>query len=537
MSSYLVNLLLEQQAAIDNAILNQSTNLVVGENGSLAYASPLNDVLALYTQMGSMRFNSRGQIHHYVRKAFKQDPFLTLSCVLKCLDIRGGMGERRTSIAALNELERLMDMRPYLEDIVLLSRWDILFHFKDKKVLDEAIKLIFKVLTSTHENEALLATTSLLCKWLPRKPKTVQERYVMGMLRSRLGVAPKALRQHLKEYSSTVEQLMSSKRWNEIEYSHVPSVAMNRLRAAFIRNDSERFEEYINSVNLGKSKINAGVLYPHDIFNFTRFPNTTARDELSSDENDIKLANSQWEALPDFFNNVKLNILPMLDLSGSMFIALPGSHKYVVDAAIGLSLYCSERIQGPFKHAILSFAEVPRFTVLAKEGEVVTPYERYVKLRQGDVGYSTNFESAYKLILETAKQNNVTKEQMPELLLVVSDMQFDSVNWNFKWTNYELLKESFENAGYKLPKLVFWNMRATGTFTVTASHEGVCEISGYSPSIMKDVLASIQNMSPMNTMMEGLKPYFKYMKTFDKNHKYQRLVSREEVRKRNAVEE
>ena len=52
----------------------------------------------------------------------------------------------------------------------------------------------------------------------------------------------------LVEGTKVVEQQMCAKKWNEIEYSQIPSVAINKYNKAWYRNDEERFKKYLEDV-------------------------------------------------------------------------------------------------------------------------------------------------------------------------------------------------------------------------------------------------------------------------------------------------
>ena len=80
---------------------------------------------------------------------------------------------------------------------------------------------------------------------------------------------------------------MCGKQWSQIKYKNVPSVAMNRLRKAFERNDPQRFKDYLEAVSQGKQKINAGQLFPHEI----------VKPYLTRGQNQLDLVlEEQWKA-------------------------------------------------------------------------------------------------------------------------------------------------------------------------------------------------------------------------------------------------
>ena len=92
---------------------------------------------------------------------------------------------------------------------------------------------------------------------------------------------------------------------------------------------------------------------------------------------------------------------------------------------------------------------------------------------------------------------------MPTMLLVLSDMQFNDSQRNV--THFTHMKEEYEKAGYKLPKIVFWNLDAHMGTPAKCSDDSVAMVSGFSPSIMKAIL-NAQEFTPLDVMREALQP-------------------------------
>ena len=79
-------------------------------------------------------------------------------------------------------------------------------------------------------------------------------------------------------------------------------------------------------------------------------------------------------------------------------------------------------------------------------------------------------------------------------------MQFDQArggeSWRYRNNHYEpktfmaSMKEKYANAGYTMPTIVYWNVRASncGMFQETFEGENCAMVSGYSPSLFKAVI-------------------------------------------------
>ena len=273
---------------------------------------------------------------------------------------------------------------------------------------------------------------------------------------------------------------MCSKKWNEIEYSKVPSVAINKYNKAWYRNDKERFEKYIEDVKAGKSKINASAIFPHDIIKDALY--TTGWSMSIKGLNDAQIA--QWNALPNWLGDSVNSLIPVCDTSGSMY-GLP------IQICLALGLYISERNQGPFKDAFITFSQNPKMQIL--KGDI---NQRLSQLLHAEWGQNTNLTGVFELILRKAKEVNLSEEMMPKTILVISDMEFDCCG---NLTNYEMIKKAYNVSGYQCPQIAFWNVNGrAGNVPVTVNKQGVALVSGASPSVIKAVLTN--QLNPVNIM-------------------------------------
>ena len=81
-------------------------------------------------------------------------------------------------------------------------------------------------------------------------------------------------------------------------------------------------------------------------------------------------------------------------------------------------------------------------------------------------------------------------------------MQFNTASRNANEHIFKQLKKDFNEAGYKMPLLTFWNVNAFRTNTqFTMNENGVELVSGFSPSIFKNVLSNV-GKTPYELMLE-----------------------------------
>lgn len=436
-------------------------------NGMKAQASTMNAVVDLFYNIGA----SRGKnIVAQFERAYAHDPVLATKVALWARDVRGGAGERQLFRDILVHLE---DIHPDMLDRILphiaeFGRWDDLLVFKTEAFKAKAYTLI---------GDALRAGNGLAAKWMPRKGPIAVE------MRNFFGMSPKQYRKSLVALTNVVETPMCAKEFETIEFGKLPSLAAARYQKAFNRNAPTAYAAYKAKLETGEAKINAAAVYPYDVVKSIRM-------------GDKAVAKAQWEALPDFMTDAP--VLPMVDVSGSMGCAVGGNANLTcMDVAISLGLYCADKNKGAFKDAFLTFSERTKLEVL--KGDILS---KYAQLSRAEWGMSTNLHGAFDAILKVATSQNVPEADMPKTLLILSDMQFNQC-CRFDDSAFEMIARKYEAAGYTMPNIVFWNLHASGNVPVSFDQKGVALVSGFSPAIMKSILAG-KDFTPEAIMMDTI---------------------------------
>lgn len=462
--------------------LENMDNMVETSNGMGALGTTLNECVNLFFQIGAMRGKSKKALLNLFSKAYNENPLVATKVLFWVRDVREGAGERQIFKDILLYLaENNTDVvKKNLSLIPEFGRWDDVLVLVGTSLEGE----VFELIKTAIQNE-----DGLLAKWLPRKGK------VANAIRNYLKVSPKVYRKTIVNLTNVVETAMCAKDYSDVDYSKLPSLAMTRYQIAFQKNDGERYEAYKTSLINGETKINAGAVYPYDIV------------KTLGMGGDNTIANEQWNSLPNWMEGSSERVLPVVDVSGSMGVEVGGNPNLTcMDVAISLGLYISERNEGNYKDAFITFSENPQLQILDGSLE-----ERFNQLSMADWGMSTNLEKVYSLILNQAKENNIPQDMMPTKLLILSDMQFDratSDGWRegSKWTptSQQMVEKMYEESGYKLPQIVYWNLNASmSNFPVEFDKMGTALISGLSPSILKSVLGS-DDMTPETIMMKTI---------------------------------
>lgn len=438
-------------------------------NGMQTFNSSMNALVDLFFIIGA----SRGKdLTRQFEAAFAEDETVALRLLMWARDVRGGAGERDVVRTILKYMER---KHPAALDRILpllpeYGRFDDLLIFQTQEFKEKAFVLI---------GNALREGNGLAAKWMPRKGALAVE------LRQFFGMSPKQYRKSLVALTKVVEQDMCAKSWNQINYSHVPSLAAARYQKAFTRNDPTGYSKYKAQLTTGEAKVNAGAVYPYDVVKSLR----ACGDQI--------VAQAQWDALPNYIGDEL--VLPMCDVSGSMSCPVGGNANLTcMDVCISLGLYLADKNTGPYKDMFLTFSERSKIEVL--KGNLVSKFRQ---LSNADWGMNTNLNAAFDEILRVALQNQVNPEDMPKYLLIMSDMEFDHCS-RFDDSAMQMITRKFNAAGYVVPKIVFWNLHArAGNVPVKHNAKNVALVSGFSPSIMTAVIGA-KDMSPTAVMLQTL---------------------------------
>lgn len=421
----------------------------VTENGAVTHGTSLNTCVDMFFLAGASRNMSENDIVMVFEKAFGSDPKVALKILFWARDARGGAGERRFFQVIM---KHIAVKYPEIFDELMIhvpefGYWKDVFSIE--KPNDNTLDWLMRGLTERDDR--------LLAKWFPRKGPwfTAMHKYMK--------MTPKELRKLLVSMTTVVETQMCARNWGGINYEHVPSVAMNKYREAFFKHDDVRMKKYIEMVHSGEAKINASVLFPHQLY------------QAINHGQDEKAVEAQWMNLPDYMEGSTERILPVCDVSGSMS-GLP------MDVSVALGIYISERNQGIFKDAFITFSERPVMEFL--KGSLG---QRMRQLSRASWGYGTNLQATFNLILESAVRESLPEEQMPTKLLIISDMEFDEASEG--QTNLDDIRQKYTSAGYTMPEIIFWNVNGRLGNAPAQTHDtGVGLVSGFSPSILKSIL-------------------------------------------------
>ena len=505
------------------------------ENGALALSTSGDKCLDFFT-----RIVRNAPLNDYLSaftEAYNESPEMALQMLLNLRDIRDGKGEKLISQILMIYLKfaKPSVYRYLLPKFISYGYWKDILVICDitqryfLKIEPSADKLniinlidyemtlmaieIKKDLAILSETSSAKKAISLAGKWAPSEgchydkqvkvPLSKRLRNLLSMSAKDYRIAISKLRAHL----NILEMLMATGRFSNIDFSHIPSVAHNKMRAAFKREKNSagketeerkelkmRYEEYLKALSKGDPsvKINTKGIQPHELI--VKY--------LEKDSYLDETTEAQWRSLVDEIRKIGTfnNTMAIVDVSASM-LGVP------MQVSIALGILIATLTCAPYNGQMITFHEKPSwFSIDINESLL----ENVKKTKNMSWGGNTNILSVFQLILKKAVDNHLTQEQMIKQLFIFTDMQFDKASsFQSGWkTTYKTITKMYSDAGYITPKIIFWNLRTsiTKTLSVDKGEEGVAMLSGFSAELLKSIL-NAEIITPLSLLLKVLEPY------------------------------
>lgn len=486
------------------------------ENGAYAFATSGKKLLDLHFATSSLRNKTDSEIERMFETALLETPLLAVKWLFMARDIREGMGERRTFRVCLKWLaaSRPALVKKLIPLVAEYGRYDDLFCLIGTSLEQDVVDLVDEQISADYK-EALADSNkmSLLGKWMPSaNTSSADTRKLAKFFCEKLSLSEKKYRKMLSLIRSklkVIEVYTSAGKWDKIDYSAVPSKANLKYKNAFLKHDEARRYEFLGKLEKGEVKINSAANFPCDIY-------YSYRNQYGADA----ALEGMWKALPQFA--IDGNMIAVVDGSGSMCSNVGTGSLHASDVANSLGIYCAEHMTGPFKDKFITFSSKPKYVDLSNAKSL---YEKIQTIERYNECANTNVEATLDLVLKTAKDNELKQEDIPALL-ILSDGEFDAMSdfpsacdsqsgsywsyWN-RGSNYnakrlalfENIRKKWENAGYKLPRIVFWNICGrTGGIPLQENDLGVVLTSGFSVNTMKMVMSN--KTDPFEVLVDQL---------------------------------
>ncbi len=388
-----------------------------------------------FTENGDKAFDSTGNklldilfMSEYYTKHLNEVPNIGDSHVAKLFsmfirDPRFGLGRRDLG-------RRLMSQTMLTpQRIVMAGRYDDLYLMPAFTM--ENLRYLF---------EQVKAGNELAKKWMPRyssKHHAIARNFagMLDMNKQQYGHFIKA---------NTVENTMSRKQWEYIDFSHVPSLAAIKYAKAFQKHQPERYAQYIEDVKAGKKELHVATTNVYDIYK--------NRHSIDADV---------------FYGKIeKINIscLPIIDTSGSM------QSNDAIGKALSIGKYlsdCSSYCNGQF----VIFSHNPQLII--QRGDTYNDQINNILEDGRDWDMNTNLGAVMRIL------GNLQND-FPDYLVIMSDMEFDYGSTSSK----DRLMAEWTSRGIKT-RIVWWNFNARNKTTPETDQYGNVFMSGYSPMMLK----------------------------------------------------
>ena len=471
--------------------LKHEANLTVTENGAVAFRSTHSACLDLFASCGALRVASEEDIIARFTRAFAEDNDIAMRILFYLRDIRGGLGERRSFRYALRFLAQTVP-QSIIRNLPLIAeygRYDDLLWLLHTPCEDAAVRLIRDQLQADldalHNNKHV----SLLAKWLPSvNTSSPETRACAKYLCRLLGMRQKAYRHTLSALRASIDLLEERLRCGNFpqDYTAYPGKAIFKYRSALHRRDPIQFEKFMQDVRDGRVAMHTSVVYPYEIVR-------AAKTCMTGEEQ--QTLDTMWRALPDYTDG--RNALAVIDGSASMTWGIDNTVS-PSDIALSLGIYFAERNTGHFANHFITFSRTPQLVKI--RGNTICNRVRFCD-SFNEIA-NTDLYEVFMLILITAIRHGLPQSELPELLYIISDMEFDYGTTPDK-TVFEDAKEKYEEYGYTLPQVVYWNVCARNTqFPVTMDEHGCALVSGASPTLFSQMMS--HELTPYSMMEQVL---------------------------------
>ena len=489
--------------------------VAISENGATMFSTSGKKLLDINFAISSLRNKTDADIEKMFSEAFYENILLAVKWLFMCRDVRGGTGERRTFRICFKWLANTRPelVKKLISLVAEYGRWDDLFCLMGTSLENDVIDVIDAQWTTDIANMNNSKSISLLAKWMPSvNTSSIKTVALARKLIAKLNLSEKIYRKTLskmRSYLKVIEQKMSAKKWNEIDYEAVPSKANVKYNAAFLRNDETRRRAFLSALEKGEAKINSATNFPCDIVHSYSSSNTWCGGVKTNIDPALE---AMWKALPNIAVNG--NVLAVCDGSGSMTTQVSGSMT-ALEVCNALGIYCAEHCTGPFKDKYITFSERPQYVDMSKAKSL---HEKLDIAYKHNECANTNIEAVFNLVLKTAIDNQLTQDDIPTLV-ILSDMEVDNGadfggEYN-RWNNpgkydarkhalMEQIRQKWANAGYKLPRLIWWNIASrTGVVPMQQNPDtGMILCSGYSQSQFKMIASN--KTDPYEVLVEAL---------------------------------
>ena len=291
------------------------------------------------------------------------------------------------------------------------------------------------------------------------------------------------MRASINRHLGVMEVDLSAGRIEDISFGRMTSAQQAKYSEQF-KAAGEAYRETPDNLDAGEVKMNTTVLTPANVVH----KYTDSGRYIKPFEQATELL---WKNLQQVERSAGASCIAVLDGSDSMLVNV--SYKTsmtALEVATALSLYCAEHLPGAFKDKFISFSKHPK---LLDVSPFDTLHDRLEYAFAQSEASNIDVKAVFDLLLNTAIDCNMSQAEIPGTVLMMSDMEFDERTSMYSLGDerysydgipdkalFEEIRQAWEDAGFKMPTLAFWNLNAARNAVPIIDDRGVVLLFGFS---------------------------------------------------------
>lgn len=543
--------------------LDNFTPLQIGENGSSEYTWS-NNVRERIIQLSFQLTRVRDEItinnlsnktdiilkdltNSYKASMLSREEYLEyMSIMFRMIghtrDIIDGKGEYALSYMLLEvwnkhypELAKFalrLFVLPITNDFHPYGSWKDIKYIYKKNKYSSLVQYSSQLILTQLKEDSLSENPSLAAKWVPREKSQFSELFTdlaidyfcdyiksaktdearrKAIIKAKMDF--RKLISGLNKKLDTVQVKQCGLDWSNINPSKQTSITMHKQKKAFLNVDkagkqrsnledrivcANKFKEFTKKAVNGEVEVNGKRIGMND---FTKEAlKLISSGQKNSDE--ASILNAQW------LNNSKQTgklgkMIAMVDVSGSM----NGDPMF---AAIALGIRVAEKSM--LGKRVMTFSASPSWVNLTGQDTFIDMVDT---VRRAEWGMNTNFAAALTMILDAIVTQKLKPEDVEDMVLAIfSDMQMDQADPSSK-SVIDFIESKYTEAGqrlwnkpFKVPHILFWNLRSTDGFPTLSTQKNASMMSGFSPALLnmfcEEGLEALQSCTPWSLFIKSL---------------------------------
>tara|TARA_Y100000385_G_C13099650_1_gene643658 strand:+ start:2034 stop:3443 length:1410 start_codon:yes stop_codon:yes gene_type:complete len=350
-------------------------------------------------------------------------------------------------------------------DIVILQKYqNDIVRITGEKLVEDRLAML------------LNQPVSLCAKWCPSEKDSLDRRYnLVRTLCKAMSWNKATYRKEyltpLRKYTRIIEPLMCDNRWSEIDIERVPRCAMKKLKMTFRKRlpaNLEYYEKYCKYYKQPSSYEFMGNIYSYTQNEWNNILEMTDKTHGTISVIDISSSMKKWNYSQDYDFNP-------------------------VDVSVGIGILLANTLQGYFKNKFITFSHNPEILTLSETDNV---FEHHKHVTNSDWSTKLDISSVLDILLYTAISYDVTKDEFPRNLLVITDASSENASSVINESIFSKYKKSI----YLIPHIKFWNLGSNNH--MSDEREYVTEIAGFSHIFVKPLITS--NKFELNDIIKDI---------------------------------